>query len=112
MNNEWLKGIKVGDVITAEMLNRMTKAINANTRAVSGPRQKTNLDAAAAPGVNTGGGGSIGNEAFAAGPSDITSTTVTLTDDNGDTVDIERVDEIVFTESTSGRTMTLTITYA
>ncbi len=111
MNNEWLKGVKPGDVITAEMLNRMTKAINANTRAVSGPKQKTNLDAAAQPGVGTSGGAAIGDEVFTAGPADITSTTVNITDDAGDIVPVERVDNIVFTETTSGRTMTLSITY-
>ena len=101
-NKELLKSINVGDVITADLLNKITAAINRNTQGFAGPRQiETSAD--------TQFGGTIGNEVFDSTSG--TETTVTITDSNGDTHDIERVDTIVLTEQTSGRTMTLNITY-
>lgn len=105
-NHRILEGIKAGDVITATWLNQVKTALNANTRAINGPKRKIS-----ATEQNNEGVSAIADESFSAGSTDITSTTVTITDSNGDTHDIERIDEIVFTEDTSGRTMTLSITY-
>ena len=107
MNTEWLKRINVGDTITASLLNKITSAINANTRAVKTPRQIDESDDTFSSGGSSGG--SIGDEIFDSVSG--TETTVTATDSNGDTVDIERVDIIEFQEQASGRTMTLNITY-
>ena len=107
--HELLKGIKPGDVITAEWLTKITRVINANTRAINSPSQK---DLPAGTGdTDSGESAGVSDEYFEAGSSDITSTTVTITDDGGNDHDIERIDTIVFTETTTGRTMTLDITY-
>lgn len=103
-----LQGIKPGDVITASWLNEVKDAINRNTKAVAGPREVLQ---SAEELTTTSGGSSIGDETFTAGPADITSTVVTITDDGGNDHDIERIDTIVFTETTSGRQMTLQISY-
>jgi len=109
MNAQKILGrIKPGDVLTAELINQITAAVNANTKAIPTPKTVENYISETDPGAPS----NIGNESFSAGPSDITSTTVTITDDNGDDHDIERIDEIVFTESTTGRTLTLSITYS
>ena len=100
-NNRVLAGIKVGDPITADFLNRISEAINLNSQAVSGPTQKTLAETAVDP------GGTVWNAAA----TDITDETVTLTDSNGDTSDIERITTIVFTNAVGGETMTLNITY-
>lgn len=102
--HEMVKPLKRGDPLTAKRLNRIVESVNANTDAIKSPRQK-DIEA------GSSGGSDIGDESFTAGPSDITSTTVTITDDAGNDHDIERIDTIVLTETTSGRTMTLTITY-
>ena len=101
-NKELLRRINVGDVITAELLNKITVAINRNTQGYAGARQiETSAD--------TEFDSSVGNEVFDSTSG--TETTVTITDDAGNDHTIERVDSIVFTEQTSGRTMTLNITY-
>ena len=98
--------IKVGDVITARLLNDITYAINANTKAISAPKEVLQKGEVLQSSESSG---TIGNEVFDSTSG--TETTVTATDSNGDTVDIERIDTIVFTEQTSGRTITLNITY-
>lgn len=102
-NTEWLKNIRVGDPITAEFLNMITQAVNRNTQAVRNPRQINDPD------DENQGGTNIGNEVF--NSTSVTETTVTHTDSGGDTVDVERVDSIVLQEATTGRTITLNITY-
>lgn len=100
-NTNVLQGIKVGDTITADFLNRITQAINHNTKAVSAPTQKT----------ETGNENGTTDSYWSAGASDITDETVEITDSNGDTHDIERITEIVFTNDETGETMTLQIAY-
>ncbi len=100
-NNKILGRIKVGDVITSELLNSITLAINDNTKAVASPVQADPYEDS-----NTE---SVGNEIFDSTSG--TETTITITDDNGDQHDVERVDSVVFTEQTSGRTLTLNLTY-
>ncbi len=101
-NKAVLPKLKVGDVITARLLNEISTAVNANTAAVRAPAQIIEEDPGTEEAV-------IGDEVFQSTSG--TETTVTITDSNGDTSEIERVDTIVFTETTSGRTMSLSITY-
>ena len=107
-NQNLLDRIRVGQVITAELLNDISGAINDNTVALAGPRTVED----GSEGINSdadGGETQLGDEVFDSTSG--TETTVTITDSNSDTHDIERVDTIVFTEQTSGRTITLNITY-
>lgn len=103
-----LQGIKPGQVITADWLNKITAAVNENTRQVKRPGQisKKTGDGSAA----TGGGG-VGNETMKAYADEITTETVQLTDSNGDTVSVDRITQIAFTENSTGRTFTLQIDY-
>jgi len=101
-NHEILQGIKVGDTITADFLNRLAMAINRNSQAVAAPSQ---VIEPAAPGNGEPG------SSWSAGASDITDETVELTDSNGDTVGVERITVIVFTNDATGETMTLNIAY-
>lgn len=94
-----------GQLITANKLTSMARAINAQTDAVARPRQKD------LPNGSTGEAAAGTNTTWTAGASDITSTTVTITDSASNTHDIERIDEIVFTNAETGETMTLQITY-
>lgn len=103
-NIKILKGIKKGDVITAEYVTAIAEAINANTRAIATPRQLDDGDE-----IGVSGQTSVGDEVFDSVSG--TETTVTITDSNGDTHDIERVDTIKFQEQGSGRFLTLNITY-
>ena len=95
-----------GDAITATRLSGITEAVNANTKAIARPQQKTVQTV-----TQTGGGGSIGNETFSAGAANMTTELVTVTDNAGNTHDVERITQIVLTEGTSGRTMTLNLSY-
>ena len=104
-NSEVLKGVKVGDVITADWLNKVAAAINKNSSAIKAPTQK-DIDLG-----SSGGGDSIGDETFSASSGNITTSTVTITDSSGNTHDIDRITQIVFTEDATGRSMTLNITY-
>ncbi|MBT8046395.1 MAG: hypothetical protein KJN67_04440 [Pontiella sp.] len=109
-----LSGIKVGDTIKAHWLNQIVQAVNENTRGVMAPRQKitsTTGDGAGIYAPPGSPGPSAGDESFKAYADDITSTTETFTDDNGDDVDIEVITEIEFIETSSGRKITLTIDY-
>lgn len=100
--HDLVKGIKVGDVITAELLNSIAAAVNANTSAIARPGQ---VDI---PAGETGGGG---DQVWTAAAGDITDETVQITDSNSDTHDIERITSIVFTNAATGETMTLNISY-
>ncbi len=108
-NHEILKGVKPGDVITSAWLSSVATAINANAQAIRSPREVLQPAEDTNESTSSGSGSSVGNEVF--NSTSGTETTVTVTDSNGDTSDIERVDTVVFTESTSGRTMTLNLTY-
>lgn len=113
--HDLLKNLRVGDVITADHMNQIARLVNTNTHALRKPQQRADTGEGAGDGGgdsgSTGGGGSVGNESFTANAADITSTTVTITDNGGNTHDIERIDTIVFTEDNSGRTLTLDINY-
>ena len=104
-NHEILIDTKRGQIITAKKMTRISRAINANTSAIQTPREVLQPNDIT---EETEGGG-VGNETF--NSTSGTETTVTATDSAGDTLDVERVDTVVFTESTSGRTMTLNLTY-
>lgn len=106
MTRDILKDIRPGDIITAKKLNDIQRAINENTKAIAGPREvlqpaeeleNTSLN--------------LVNEVYTVGAADITSTTVTITDSNGDTHDIERIDSFTATESTTGKTVSYSFTY-
>ena len=99
-----LKRIKPGDPITAKFLNSLAETLRAVEGAVQKPTQKD---------IATGdsGGTTASNQEYTAGASDITSETVTITDSNGDTHDIDRITQIVFTNDADSSTLTLNISY-
>jgi hypothetical protein len=103
-NHEVLKDIAPGTEITAKYLTKTTRAVNEMTRAIRSPREVLQPSEE----LQTPAGEDLGNEIFAC---TVTESTITATDSDGDTIDIERVDTVTCTESTSGRTMTLNITY-
>ena len=103
-----LQGIKPGEIITADWLNRITRAVNDNTRQMKGPGQ---VSKKTGDGSEATGGGGVGNETMKAYADEITTETVTLTDSNGDTVSVDRITQIAFTENDTGRTFTLQIDY-
>lgn len=110
--HQLLEGIKPGQVIKAEWLNRITEALNANTRAIQAPKEKDlpagSGDEDTAPEETA----TIGNEVFNATISEASdTTTVTITDDGGNDHDIQRVDTFEAVETTTGRTMTFNLTY-
>jgi hypothetical protein len=101
-----LLNIKKGQSITAAYLNNTTRVVNAGNRAIRAPIEVLQSDEEIRSG---GGGSSIGDEIF--NSTSVTESTQTATDSGGDTVPLERVDTIVFTEQTTGRTVTMNITY-
>ena len=103
-NNDVLRGIRVGDTITADFLNRVTRAVNRNTQAVAAPSQKEVIESAL-------DSGNVTDSVWSAGAANITDETVQVTDSNGDTHNIERITSITFTNDETGETMTLNITY-
>jgi len=107
MNNEWLARVRVGDFITAELLNNIQKAVNANTRAIRGPKSKTNLDEIYKSTGTSGSGGGLSDLSF----TEISraETTVVITDSNLDTHNIDQIDQVVL-QNASGDTLTLNFT--
>lgn len=95
-----LRRVQRGDVVTAELLNAIGGAVNQLSQAVSAPRQVT--DAA----LNQSGSG-VTDLNFT--ETSRTETTVEVTDSNGDTHDIEQIDQVVLANS-SGDIMTLNFT--
>jgi hypothetical protein len=106
-NHVVLKDISPGDGITAQYLTKTTRAVNEMSRAIRAPREVLQ-PLEELTGNQSSEGETVGDETFAC---TVTESTQTVTDSNGDTIDIERVDTVTCTESTSGRTMTLNITY-
>jgi len=100
-NNTILSRINIGQIITADLLNGITKAVNENAKAITGPKQKTSSQADP---LTSG----AANEVFS---STVTESDITATDSNGDTTTLKRVDVVTCTEDTTGRTMTINITY-
>lgn len=103
-NHEKLKDIDAGDAITAKYLNKTTRAINENTLAIHPPREVLQP----LEDIQAGGGGGLVSEVFSG---EVTESDQVSTDSNGDTTTLKRVDTIVCTETTTGRTMTINITY-
>lgn len=97
-----IRSIKVGDVITADHLNSIARAINNNTRAIATPRQKFAEDE-----TLKGESGGLTDLTFT--EISRTQTTVQITDSNGDTHDIEQIDQVVL-ENASGDVLTLNFT--
>lgn len=102
-NTDVLPDIKVGDILTAKMLTSITRAINKNTVAFNVPREKTD---ASTSGDGAGGGG-LTNLTFT--EDSRTITTETMTDSNGDTHDIDQIDQVVLSNS-DGDVLTLNFT--
>lgn len=99
-----------GKIITASNQREFAEAINANTKAIRGPREiQQKAEELGAIETNPDESPVIGNEVFDS--TSITEQTVTGTDSNGDTIPLERTTQIVLQEQTSGRTMTWNITW-
>jgi hypothetical protein len=94
---EIVRKIRIGDAITAEYLNAITRIINENSRAVHAPRQ-------AKSGAGADAAGGLLNLDFT--ETSRTETTTPFTDDNGDVVNIDVVDTVTFTNET-GEILTL-----
>jgi len=90
-----------GQVITADYLNQHAQAINANTRAVSAPRQRQRT--LAGTGQDLGNSGTVD---FEFTETSRTTSPRTLTDSNGETVVIDVIDSVSF-ENSAGFVMTL-----
>jgi len=98
-NTRVIRPIRKGELITAQYLTRISAAINANTRFLSGPKQQNALDETEDANTNSGD--------FNFTETNRTSSAVTVTDSNGDTHSIEQIDSVTLTNS-SGQTLTLT----
>lgn len=98
-NQTVLRRIRKGDAITARYLNGITTAVNRNTKAISGPR---NLSRASASGGSDGAG--VTDLSFT--ETSRTETTVQVTDSNGDTHDVNQIDQVELVNS-AGDVMTL-----
>lgn len=95
-----IRKIKKGQAITANYLNDIANAVNQNSKGVSGPKQRKQSD-------------EVGEDTdldLTFDSTSITNETVTITDSNGDTHDIERITQITF-ENSTGDVLTLNITY-
>ena len=92
-----------GEQITARKLQTMATAINRTAVAINSPREKK--DAATAGDL---GGSTITDEVFSC---TVTESDQVVTDDNGDELTLARVDVVSCVEDTTGRTMTMNITY-
>lgn len=96
----YVRGWQRGQAITAERLDNMVRNINANTRGLSGPKQQAAKEESDAE----------------AGLTDLvfteisrSETTVTLTDSNGDTVNVNQIDQVIM-ENASGDLLQLNFT--
>jgi hypothetical protein len=101
-NEETIKEWSEGDPLTHQRLNNIVRPLNRAIKAFSAPKQINSTEPSAAPVAGK-------NEAF---DCTVTESTQTVTDSNGDTIDLERVDSVTCTESSTGRVMTLNITYS
>lgn len=100
-NKTPLRGIQKGQAITADFLNTQIRAINANTKAVRAPRMLTRTQAGA--GQDFQDPGTIDLEFT---ETSRTTSVRTLTDSNGETVNIDVIDSVTF-ENSGGFIMTL-----
>ena len=102
-NNNVLRGIKVGDRITAAWLNKVVKALNDTAAAVAVPNQKEIAIG------DTGGDPDAGLTDLTFTETGRSETTVQVTDSNGDTHDIDQIDQVTLTNG-SGDTLILNFT--
>lgn len=105
-----LKDIRPGEVITANWLNKITRAVNENSRQVRTPAQKSTSKTGDFS-KSAGGAGGPGDETLKAYADEITTETVTLTDSAGHTTDVDRITQISFRETTTDRVFVLQIDY-
>lgn len=100
-NQNTLVQIRRGEIITAQYLNRLVTAVNRNTVAISGPRaiRRDNIDNS-----SNDEGGSFSDLTFT--ESSRSETTVTITDSNGDDVEVNQIDQVELINS-NGEVLTL-----
>lgn len=98
-NQVQIRKIRRGQPITARYLNDMGAAINRNTIAISGPRNRNRESLAGA-----GGGTGLTDLLFT--ETSRSETTVTVTDSNGDTHNVNQIDTVELTNS-AGDVLTL-----
>jgi len=103
-NSEVLKGIAPGQVITAEWLNKVMRAVNRNTGAYRQPRTNKTAENALVGAVSSGG---LTDLTFT--ETQRTETTSTITDTNGDTHDVSVIDQVVMSNA-NGDVLTLNFT--
>ena len=97
-NVERVEPIDRGEVITAHYLNNMGMAINRNSQSLSGPKQQSALE------ESETGSAAILDLNFT--ETTRASSTVQITDSNGDTHSIEQIDSVTFTNA-NGDVLTL-----
>ena len=102
-NVRTIRKIRRGQKITAQYLNAIGTAVNSNTEALGGPKQKRD------PEVSDGGGGGSSPLNLNFTETGRTNTTVEITDSNGDTHDIEQIDQVTL-QNPTGDILTLTFT--
>jgi len=103
-NYKHIASIRRGEVITARYLGSVAAAINANSKALSGPRQQYALEES-----ETGASGGVQLVNLDFSETSRTSTTASIVDDNGDTIQIEQIDEVTL-ENSDGNTLILRFT--
>jgi len=90
-NSQLIGRITRGDVISAQYLNNIGRAVNENSRALAGPKQQQALEQSDA------GGDTITDFNFTEVSRSQTSKQVT--DSNGDTHTIEQIDSVTLVNS-------------
>ena len=104
-----IQRIRSGEPITARYLSSLADAINQNTKAISAPKQRFPQDALD-PSENPASVPPTGLVDLTFTSTSITNETVTITDSNGDTHDIERITQVTF-DNSAGDTLTLNLSY-
>ena len=97
-NNLVIAELGRGEVITGRLMTRIARSINANTRHLSGPRQQGALDDTEDENTQS--------EDYNFTETSRTNATVTITDSNGDTHDIDQLDQVILVNG-RGQVMTL-----
>lgn len=112
-NKALIRSLQKGDIITAQHLNGIASAININTRAISAPKEVLQATERLTGDIADPSDESSAenDEVFSATATDITTENNVVTDNAGNTHTNTRITQIVLTETTTGRTMTLNITY-
>jgi len=97
-NTVTIQDTQPGQIIAAKKLTNMARAINANTRYLTGPRQQGALD------ESEGSSAGVLNLEFT--ETSRAATSKTITDTNGDTHVIEQIDQVTLV-NVNGEVMTL-----